>query len=133
MNRGEQPMGGVMFRLEPNAELRCLETSKAHPGARGVAFVQRHYVLDTGAGAELRLAPGSGEVAASGQGTQPQPVGHAEDRYWWAFEGRVYSTPDRLSRTTVMRLARRDEAERSARGRRRPAGGDAWSDSAVGA
>lgn len=121
-----------MFRLEPNAELRHSETSKPHPGSRGVVFVQRSYVLDTGEGPEVKLAPGYGEAIAAGQSSQPQPIGRAEDRYWWAFEGRVYSTPDRLSRASVMRLARRDEAERSTR-RRPAAGGDRWPGSAIGA
>jgi hypothetical protein len=123
-----------MFRLEPNAELRCSEVTKSHPGARGVSFVQRHYVLDTGDGPEVKLAPGFGEAIAAGQGSQPQPIGQAEDRYWWAFEGRVYSTPDRHSRATVMRMAHRDQAERSSRaGRRRATGGESWSEPAVGA
>ena len=121
-----------MFRLEPEAELRFSETTKAHPGARGVSFVQRQYVLDTGTGDELKLAPGFGEAIVAGQGSQPQPIGRSDERYWWAFEGRVYSTPDRLSRAAVMRMARRDEAERSVRTRPGP-GPDSWSEPALGA
>lgn len=120
-----------MFRHEPDAELRFSETTKPHPGARGVSFVQRSYVLDTGEGPEVKLAPGFGEAIAAGQGSRPQPIGHADDRYWWAFEGRLYSTPDRLSRSAVMRLARRAEAERSVRSA--PAGTDPWSGPAIGA
>ncbi len=121
-----------MFRLEPNAELRYSETTKPHPGSRGVSFVQRDYVLDTGEGPEVKLAPGFGEAIAAGQGSQPQPIGEAEDRYWWAFEGRVYSTPDRLSRSAVMRMARRDDAERSTRAGR-ASGAGPWPESAIGA
>ena len=123
-----------MFRLEPNAELRHTETAKPHPGARGVSFVQRDYVLETGDGIELRLSPGYGEAIAAGERSQPQPIGQASDRYWWAFEGRVYSTPDRLSRAAVARLARRDEAERTTRSRRRAVSGpDSLSEPALGA
>ena len=106
-------MVDAMFRLEPNAEFRCRETSRPDPGHRGMFFLERTYFLAPGMGPEIELSAAFGEAIAAGQGTSPQPMGQAHDRYWWVFEDRVYSTSDRLSRAAVLRLARREAADRS--------------------
>jgi hypothetical protein len=104
-----------MFRVEPNAEFRCREQVRPDRANRGISFLQRTYYLAPGAGPEVELSPGFGEAIAAGQAIRPQPMGRAHDRYWWVFEDRVYSTPDRLSRAAVLRLAQREASELSPR------------------
>lgn len=94
-----------MFRREPAAEFHCRESSRPDPHHPGISFIHRTYFLSTGNGdAEVELSPGFGEAIAAGQTVHPQPMGRTEDRYWWIFRDRVYSTPDRLSRAAVLRL-----------------------------
>lgn len=101
-----------MFRVEPDAEFHCLESTRPDPHHPGIDFIERSYFLDTGrADEQVELSPGFGEAIAAGQSSRPQPMGRAENRYWWIFRDRVYSTPDRLSRAAVLRLA---EGERIA-------------------
>jgi hypothetical protein len=104
-----------MFRLEPNAEFRCREEMRPDPSHRGISFVQRTYFLAPGTGPEVELSPGFGEAIAAGRSNRPQPMGRARDRYWWVFEDRVYSTPDRLTRAAVLRLAQREASDLSPR------------------
>jgi hypothetical protein len=104
-----------MFRLEPNAEFRCRQISRPDPQNRGMTFIARAYFLAPGTAPEVELSPGFGEAIAAGQHDRPQPMGRALDRYWWIYEDRVYSTPDRLSRAAVLRLAKREASERSPR------------------
>ena len=50
-------------------------------------------------------------------------MGRAADRYWWLYCDCVYSTPDRLSRAAVLRLAEREkelEIERQTAAAQRP-------------
>lgn len=99
-----------MFRLEPNARFQCRESSRPDPRDRGIRNVEQSYFLLTGSGAEaVGLSPGFGQAIAAGLHERPQPMGRAEDRYWWIFGDRIYSTPDRLSRAAVLRLAEREQ------------------------
>lgn len=98
-----------MFRLEPAAEFRCRERTRPDPHHPGISFIERSYFLATGREEdEIELSPGFGEAIAAGQDVRPQPMGRTANRYWWIFRDRVYSTPDRLSRAAIMRLAERD-------------------------
>lgn len=96
-----------MFRLEPDAEFQCRESRPSDPRDGGFDTVERSYFLITGAGSAeaVELSPGFGQAIAAGLHERPQPMGRAEDRYWWIFGDRIYSTPDRLSRAAVLRLA----------------------------
>jgi len=101
-----------MFRSEPGASFRTSEMTTPDPRHRGISFVDRRYFLSTGSGApDVELSRGFGEAIAAGQESRPQPMGRAADRYWWLFRDRVYSTPDRLSRAAVLRLAERETAQ----------------------
>jgi hypothetical protein len=102
-----------MFRLEPNADFRCREQMRPDPANRGISFLQRTYYLAPGTGGEVELSPGIGEAIAAGQTLRPQPMGRLEDRYWWIFEDRVYSTTERLSRAAVLRLSQREASDAS--------------------
>lgn len=98
-----------MFRLEPAADFRCAQISAPDPHHRGIEIIRRAYYLVPGADETQReLSPGFGEAIASAQHDHPQPMGRANDRYWWIFRDRIYSTPDRLTRAAVMRLAERE-------------------------
>lgn len=98
-----------MFRTEPAASFRTEETTRPDRSHAGISFVERSYFLATGSGAgDVELSRGFGEAIAAGQQNRPQPMGRAADRYWWLFRDRVYSTPDRLSRAAVLRLAERE-------------------------
>ena len=113
-----------MFRSEPNASFLTTEATRPDPRHRGINFVERTYFLSTGTGGpNVELSRGFGEAIAAGQQSRPQPMGRAADRYWWLFRDRVYSTPDRLSRAAVLRLAEREkelERERQMLSAQRP-------------
>ena len=101
-----------MFRSEPNAAFHTSESTRPDPKHAGVSFIERSYFLRPGSGGgDVELSRGFGEAIAAGQATRPQPMGRAAGRYWWLFRDVVYSTPDRLSRAAVVRLA---EGERDA-------------------
>lgn len=106
-----------MFRSEPSAAFRTTETSRPDPNHPGISFVDRSFFLSPGpASADVELSRSFGEAIAAGQQSRPQPMGRAADRYWWLYRDRVYSTPDRLSRAAVLRLAERErEVERERR------------------
>jgi hypothetical protein len=112
-----------MFRHEPEAQLRCEERSRPDPQHRGVSIHERSYVLDTGRGDEVALALGAGEVVLAGQGQRPVLVAEAAGRYWWMYEGRLYSAAEWLSRGTVADLA---EGRPPVPGRRARRGGAAF-------
>lgn len=97
-----------MFRLEPDASFVCREQTRPDPHHRGIDFLRRCYFLDTGGNEEVELSPGFGEAIAAGHESRPQPMGRAEDRYWWIYRDKVYSTSDRLTRAAVLRLAERE-------------------------
>ena len=106
-----------MFRSEPNASFLTTEETRPDPRHRGISFVERTYFLSTGTGIpNVELSRGFGEAIAAGQASRPQPMGRAADRYWWLYCDCVYSTPDRLSRAAVLRLAERADVVGGQRG-----------------
>lgn len=113
-----------MFRREPAAGLRIAETTRPDPRHPGISFLERSYFLTTGAGPEVELSRGFGEAIVAGQHKRPQPVGRVAGRYWWLYRDGVYSTPDRLSRATVLRLAESEHRASAARQRPRLPRGD---------
>lgn len=115
MDRSQPPISAAMLRLEPNAELRCDESTRPDRLHPGISFVERAYFLAPGTGPDVELSPGHGEAVAAGRGRGPQPMGFTHDRFWWAFGDCIYSTPARLSRAEVSRLAQREASERAPR------------------
>ena len=107
-----------MFRLESHAGFRCAECRRPDPRHPGISFIQRSYFLATGNEDEIELSPGFGEAIAAGQHSRPQPMGRAQNRYWWIYRDLIYSTPDRLSRAAVLRLAERAGVEVATAGAR---------------
>ncbi len=97
-----------MFRREPEAGFRIVEATRPDPRHPGISFLERSYFLATGNGPQVELSRGFGEVIAAGQRRRPQPMGRVAGRYWWLYRDSVYSTPDRLSRAAVLRLAERE-------------------------
>ena len=101
-----------MFRSEPSASFHTSESTRPDPRHPGVSFIERAYFLSTSAGSpDIELSRSFGEAIAAGQRDRPQPMGRAADRYWWLFRDCVYSTPDRLSRAAVLRLAQREREQ----------------------
>lgn len=110
-----------MFRREPAAALRIDEATRPDPRHPGISFLERSYHLVTGDGApDIEISRGYGEAITAGQRNRPQPIGRFAGRYWWLFHDSVYSTPERLSRGAVLRLAERERPAAAGR-RRRPA------------
>lgn len=99
-----------MFRSEPEADFRIVEATRPDPRHPGISFLEHRYFLATGnGGPEVELSRSFGEAIAAGQGSRPQPMGRVAERYWWLYRDDVYSTPDRLSRAAVLRLAEREQ------------------------
>lgn len=116
-----------MLRHEPRAELRRTERISPDPRHRGIRLVDRAYTLVVGGGGDVDLPPGLGEAVEASQGRHPAFIGEAAGRFWWMYEGRIYSAPEWLSRGVVARFA--EGREGASKPRRSSAGPASWAGS----